>query len=429
MGRDRAATGAGGHEAEAGADRGRRAVRRLAAARFASTGGSQAAQVALAYTIYQRTGSAAWVSASLVASAGVVGLVGPLSGRLSDRGDRRRVMVASEVAGAVGWMAVLLVDTPALLVLGALVATAANAPFKAASGASIPNLVPADRLPWANGVIATASNASLVAGPLLGGALVGAAGPRSVFGLNVVSFLVSAALIARMPGTFRQAPAGATDGASLASAAPTTAGRWRPVLRDPHRRRLFAVTALSFGAFGITLVADLPLVDHFDGGSVAYALLTTLWGAGAVVGSTVAARIPARRERTALVLGTLAMGVSLGSIAVMPNLPAAIVVGTLGGLGSGVAFTPWYSLLQRASPDAERGTTFAIAETFEQASFIAGMVVAGFVVDVVGPRATYLLPGALLLVAAAVALPRRAPAVTAATPTPGPTPAPSGAGP
>ncbi|HKH06230.1 MAG TPA: MFS transporter [Acidimicrobiales bacterium] len=151
MGRDRAATGAGGHEAEAGADRGRRAVRRLAAARFASTGGSQAAQVALAYTIYQRTGSAAWVSASLVASAGVVGLVGPLSGRLSDRGDRRRVMVASEVAGAVGWMAVLLVDTPALLVLGALVATAANAPFKAASGASIPNLVPADRLPGRTG--------------------------------------------------------------------------------------------------------------------------------------------------------------------------------------------------------------------------------------------------------------------------------------
>src|SRR5829696_7657467 len=198
-----------------GAHAGRRSVRLLAAARFASTGGSQAAHIALAYTVYQRTSSAAWVSASLVASAGVVGLVGPLSGRLSDRGDRRRVMVASEVAGAVGWMAVLLVDTPALLVLGALVATAANAPFKAASAASIPNLVAPDRLPWANGLIATATNASYVAGPLLGGALVGVLGPRSVFGLNVVSFLMSAALIARMPGTFRQAPAGATDGASL----------------------------------------------------------------------------------------------------------------------------------------------------------------------------------------------------------------------
>ena len=91
---------------------GRPAVRRLAVARFASTGGSQAAQVALAYTVFERTHSAAWVSAALVACAGIVGVVGPISGRLSDRFDRRRVMVIAEVGGAIGWLAVLLVDAP-----------------------------------------------------------------------------------------------------------------------------------------------------------------------------------------------------------------------------------------------------------------------------------------------------------------------------
>jgi MFS family permease len=111
------------------------------------------------------------------------------------------------------------------------------------------------------------------------------------------------------------------------------------------------------------------------------------------------------------------MGVSLGSIAVMPNLPSSIVVGTLGGLGAGLAFAQWYLLLQRASPDAERGTTFAIAETLEQASFITGMIVAGFVVEAVGPQPTYLLPGALLLTATAVAS-------LVADPAPAPDPAP-----
>ena len=115
---------------------GRPAVRRLAAARFASTGGSQAAQVALAYTVFERTDSAAWVSAALVACAGVVGVVGPLSGRLSDRFDRRRVMVLAEVAGAIGWLAVVLADRPLTLVATALVATAANAPFRAAANAA-----------------------------------------------------------------------------------------------------------------------------------------------------------------------------------------------------------------------------------------------------------------------------------------------------
>jgi MFS family permease len=95
--------GAGAPETEVDPAAGRRAVWRLAGARLASTGGSQAAQVALAYTVYEQTSSPAWVSASLVASVGVVGLLGPMSGRLSDRGDRRRVMVVAEVAGGVGW--------------------------------------------------------------------------------------------------------------------------------------------------------------------------------------------------------------------------------------------------------------------------------------------------------------------------------------
>src|SRR5580765_639613 len=91
-----------------GSGGGRGSVRALAAARLVSVGGSQAAQIALAYTVYKKTGSAAWVSAALVASAGVVGLVGPVSGWIGDRYDRRRVMVVAELAGAAGWVAVLL---------------------------------------------------------------------------------------------------------------------------------------------------------------------------------------------------------------------------------------------------------------------------------------------------------------------------------
>ena len=372
----------------------RAAVRRLSAARFASSGGSHAAQIALAFTIYEQTHSSMWVSASLVASAGVVGLVGPISGRLSDRLDRRRVMVVSELAGALGWLLVLLADRPVTLVLFALLATAANAPFKAAASASVPNLVPGDDLPWANGTIATATNASLLVGPLVGGALVGAAGPQAVYALNVASFLISAVVILRLRGTFASVAADLTDGAG---------GRWRTVAADRQRRRLFAVTALTFAAFGVTLVADLPLVDHLGGGATGYALLTTLWGTGAIVGSSIAARIPARHELTALTVGSAAMAISLGSIAVVPNLPLAIAVGTIGGAGSGIAFTPWFSLLQRMTPDGDRGTAFAMAETFEQTSFVAGMVAAGALISSLGVQPTYLVSGLLLAAAAGTA--------------------------
>jgi MFS family permease len=375
---------------------GRSAVRRLAAARFASSGGSHAAQIALAFTVYEQTHSSLWVSASLVASAGVVGLVGPVSGRLSDRFDRRRVMVVAELAGALGWLLVLLADRPVTLVLFALVATAANAPFKAAASASVPNLVAGDDLTWANGTIATATNASLLVGPLVGGALVGAVGPRAVYAINVVSFVIAAWMISRLRGTFatvRPDRAAGTQGHN----------RWRRIAADRPRRRLFVVTALTFAAFGITLVADLPLVDHLGGGATGYALLTTLWGAGAIVGSTVAGRVRARHELRALTVGSVAMALSIGSLALVPNLPLAIAVGTIGGLGSGIAFTPWYSLMQRTTPDAERGTAFAMAETFEQTAFVGGMVAAGGLISVLGVQPTYLVAGLLLAAAATTA--------------------------
>jgi MFS family permease len=375
---------------------GRGAVRRLSAARFASSGGSHAAQIALAFTVYERTHSSLWVSASLVASAGVVGLVGPVSGRLSDRFDRRRVMVLAELAGALGWLLVLLADRPVTLVLFALVATAANAPFKAAASASVPNLVAGHDLTWANSTIATATNASLLVGPLVGGALVGAVGPRAVYAMNAASFVVAAWMISRLRGTFSaERPGRGVD--------TPRDSRWRSVAADRRRRGLFAVTALTFAAFGITLVSDLPLVDHLGGGPTGYALLTTLWGTGAIVGSTIAGRVPAGHELRALTVGTGAMALSIGSLALVPNLPLAIAVGTIGGLGSGVAFTPWYSLMQRATPDPERGTAFAMAETFEQSAFVGGMVAAGGLISLLGAQPTYLVAGFLLAGAVATA--------------------------
>lgn len=386
---------------------GRRTVRLLAAARLASTGGSQAAQLALAYTVYERTSSAVWVSASLVASAGVVGLFGPLSGRLSDRLDRRRVMVAAELGGAAGWLLVALARSPLMLVLAALVATAANAPFRAAASASVPNLVRSDQLTWANSTMATATNTSMVVGPLVGGALIGVVGPRSVFVFNAVTFAASALVISRLRGRFSERRPGrpGTDGDDRGhgDGRGDGAGSWRRLAADPRRRLLLAVTALGYLAFGITLVADLPLIDHFGGGSLAYALLTTLWGVGAIAGSATAGRLPPRLEGACLTGGALAMGLSLGSLFVVPNLPLAIALGTIGGFGDGLAFTPWYTLMQRLTPDHERGAAFAMAETIDQGAFVGGMVAAGPVIHAVGVQPTYLVPGVLMLAAAGAA--------------------------
>ena len=300
----------------------RSAVRRLSVARFASSGGTHAGQYALAFTIYEQTHSPMWVSTWLVASAGVVGLVGPLSGRLSDRFNQhlrhgRRPSLLEPSAGS--WSSSP--TDPSRWCSLPWLATAANTPFKAAAGTeSVPNLVAADDLSWANGTIATATNASLLVGPLVGGAIISAAGPASR--LRPQRHQLPGVGAGDRPSARHLGRHGWTTGE------PGSGGRWRTVGADRQRRRLLAVTALAFAAFGVTLVADLPLVDHLGGDVTGYALLTTLWGAGAIVGSSVAARIPARHELTALTVGVSRNGDIAGvDRGLCPNLPLAIAVG------------------------------------------------------------------------------------------------------
>src|ERR1700730_14737785 len=121
--------------------RDRRRVWRLAAARVVSVAGSQAAQLALVYQVYVQTKSGVWVAAALFATVSIGGLLGPISGWVADRFNRRRVMVVSEAAAGMAYLLILFVHDPGLLVVVATIATAVGAPFRAASAPATPNLV------------------------------------------------------------------------------------------------------------------------------------------------------------------------------------------------------------------------------------------------------------------------------------------------
>jgi MFS family permease len=383
-------------------DRGR--VRRLAAARVVSAGGSQAAQIALIFEIYDTTGSGLWVVAALFASISVGGLLGPLSGWVADRFDRRRVMILSELSAGAVYGVLTIARAPAWLVVGALAATVLGAPFRAASAAAIPNLVEPEDLAWANGLLATAFNVALVVGPFVGGALVAVSGASLVFAVNAVSFVLSAALIAPTDGAFggrRRAGATGRDAGELLAG-------FRLLLRDAHLGPLAMASALAFGAFGASLVIDPALAESFDAGSVGYGLLTATWGAGAVVGAVIAGRmVRVEWAPKAVVRGMAAMAVSLASIVVLPTFALIVAAGTIGGIGNGFVFVPWLLLVQHHTADAVRGRVIAAAEAFDQVTFLAGMGLAVPAVALVGPQWAYGIPG-LLLAAAVVAAARAA---------------------
>jgi MFS family permease len=181
----------------------RTAVRRLALGRFISYTGTIASGTALSYSLYAETGSAAWVAAAMILTWGIIGLLGPISGAIGDRYDRRLVMIVGETAAAACWFAMaFLTDLPVVLLALAFLASVFEAPFPAASGAAIPNVAGTENLSWANSLISMGRYAGLTLGPLLGGVLVASIGAPWVFVGNAISYLVSVALVASVRADF-----------------------------------------------------------------------------------------------------------------------------------------------------------------------------------------------------------------------------------
>jgi MFS family permease len=147
-----------------------------------------------------------------------------IGGALSDRLDRRRVMLGADLARglAVGLMALLsLTDQLELWQVAALVALygAGTAFFSPAFDALVPEVLPAEQLAEANALDQFVRPIALrLAGPALGGILIDAVGVGSAFALDAVSFAVSAAaLLAMAPGVRRPAEAHASVATDIRS--------------------------------------------------------------------------------------------------------------------------------------------------------------------------------------------------------------------
>ena len=380
----------------------RSAARRVAAARLISLTGSQAAFTALVVAVYAETNDPGWISAVLLVGFWTAGLLTPFAGSLGDRFDRRRVMICSDLAGAVAFTAFAFARSPwALLVLAFLDAAAAS-PFFPAASASVPNLVGDEDLAWANGTIAFGSNVGYLAGPAIGGLLAATVGPTAAFLTNAASYLVSAALVASVRGRFSSEPA------DPRTAPEHPSGVWTGfsfVLRD----RVLRTMAFAFLAFavavGSVLVAELPLAEQFDAGSFGYGLLAAAFGVGALVGALAGRRMTPATEPRVLVIGSLVTGVAFAAVAVAPAFAFVLIAMFVGGGSDGIVDVALELVFQRRSPDAIRSRVLGAIEAVFLLGLAVSFLFAGALVGAFGPDASYLLAGAGCFLCSGLLLP------------------------
>jgi MFS family permease len=389
----------------------RTAVRRLALARAISLTGGAAAFAALNYAIYQRTHSPGWVAAALFLTFGTVGFASLFAGSLGDKFDRKRVMILSDLASAACFAAMAFVDDPGWLLAVAFLSALAESPFFAASAAAIPNLVEEERLGWANGLIAIGRDAGILIGPLIGGALVGTVGAGAVFGINAVSYVGSAAICWSVRGSFN-------DRAAVHDEHSGVSAGMRFLWRDSVLRWIaLAWIPIALG-LGMTMVADVPLVEFFGTGGVGYGVLIACWAGGSIVGSLLGRFLNRRTEPIAFAVGAGVVAVSGILTGLSPWFAGVLVAIFVMGIGDGTQLVSQQGITQRRTPDAVRSRVSAAIDAIAHISLGVSYAVAGPVVAWLGPRGTYVFGGFIGLFAIAAAIPAmrasREPAAVAA---------------
>jgi MFS family permease len=368
--------------------------RALFAAIFASGLGTFIAVVALSIDVYDRTGSATWVSALLVADFLPSVLIGLLFGPLLDRLSRRRIMVAADLARMGIFAALPFTDSPQQIVILAAAAGFATGFFRPASYAGIPNLVHAADLPAANSRLRAGEYLSWTIGTALGGLIVAASGPDVAYWINAATFLVSALFILRISPSLLQA------------ATAVSRGHWHDVgdgfSMVFHTRVLLAVFCawnfVMLANAGINVaeivMAKVEFATDTVSSDVAFGLLWAAAGIGLLLGSLYAPKWLEVRGMVFVYTGALAL-MAFGALtaAVAPSVWVALPCMVLGGAGNGAAVVYNSLLVQRGAPDELRGRVFTVIMSTNYALLGLGMIVAGPLTDAIGARWVFAISG------------------------------------
>ena len=287
----------------------------LALATLTSALGTWLAFVALTIDVFDRTESATWVSALFIADFLPAIVIGVAAGTLVDRMPRRRLMIASDLVRVAVFALLPFAGSAAVIVALAAVAGFATGFFRPAVYAGLPNLVPDRDLANANSILQTIENAAWGLGPILGGVLVAATGPDPAYWINAATFLVSAALLARIPSRLLQA------------AAAIGRGYWRDLADGFALIRRSRALLTVLGAWNIVMLAtaganvsEVVLAkDAFSAGDFGYGLLVGATGVGLAMGSLFAGSFLESRSIAAVygaAIGLIALG--LGAAAASP---------------------------------------------------------------------------------------------------------------
>jgi len=330
-------------------------------------------------------------------------LLGPYGGVIADRVDKRRLMVALQVA--MGLQALILglltiTGSVRLWEVGVLaVLLGLNNAFESPARQSFMlELVGEESLRNAISLNSVMVNVARIVGPALAGVLIALIGEGICFLANAASFVAVVASLVTL------------DRAAITPSAPSGSapGQLREGLRYVRRTPELALPLMMMalaGALAYEFQVTLPVMasQGLHVGASGFGFMTSAMGVGAVIGGLfVAAR--GRTGLPPLVLAACAFGVLLLAAGLAPNLAVELFALALAG-GASISFMSISnSTLQLAAAPNMRGRVMSLWFVAFQGSTPIGGPIVGWVMAQAGARAGLGLGGVTCLLVALLGL-------------------------
>jgi predicted MFS family arabinose efflux permease len=332
---------------------------------------------------------------------------------------RKHVMIAADLGRCVVVLAMLFVRSRSMvwLIYPLLVLeTTMAAFFEPARSAVIPNITSEGEVLTANTLSSATWSVNLLIGASVGGVVAAFFGREAVFGLNALSFLISAVLIGGMRFTEPHAE-------SAAPLRPRDLVDFSPVLEGIRYIRshptLFPAVFAKAGELMIgpswvifTVMGTREFAIHGHGINAAggamlgMSILLGGRGIGALVGPLVGARWAGENDgrlRLGILFGYLAISAGYGVLGASRSVWMAAVCAMLAHMGGSTVWVFSTTLLQLHTEDRFRGRVFAADLGLGSLTFAVTAYLAGRVLDAgISARTVATSTGMLMLVPAAI---------------------------
>lgn len=344
--------------------------------------GSSITVFALPLLVYKLTGSALDLGIATAATFLPYLLFGLILGAWTDRVDRKRMMIGTDIARALVVASIPLLAALGLLTiwwiyLVAFVHATLRICFDAGEFAAIPSLVNRDDLVTANGRIQASYSAASIVGPLLAGVLVIRVPLPVLMLIDGFSFLLSAFSLALIRISFNSGEKRAPT-----SIRTDVVEGLRYVLSHPVLRNISIMMALV-NFVGSTTYAQLILFAkvRLQASDVQASLLYSAGSLGVVILSLAAGQLRRRWSFSTVALGALMLEGALTAVfAFMHWYWVAIALWTLIG-GLGILFNiNTGSLRQAIVPNHMLGRVISIASVLAWSAIPLGSLLGGFAI-------------------------------------------------